>query len=100
MNITLFSCDNDEDPMNSYVDVFIPTITYENQHGNVLNYRDPCGQDGKIGNIFLYWYDEERNDACKCSKLQGVVWSGWKDWQYFLCWYDGERNDAVGEPHK
>lgn len=63
MNISPFSCDNGEDSPNSSVHACLPTVTYENQHGTVLNYRDSCGQAGKIDNISEADMMEKDNDV-------------------------------------
>jgi hypothetical protein len=63
MNIAPFSCDNGEASLDSSVHACLPMVTYKNQHGTVLNYRDSCGQAGKIGNISEADMMEKENDA-------------------------------------
>lgn len=63
VNITPFSCDSGEASLNSSMHVCLPTVTYENQHGTVMNYTDLCGQAGKIGNISEADMMEKENDA-------------------------------------
>lgn len=63
MDITPFSCDNGEAPLNSSVQACLPTATYGNQHGIVLDNGDSCGQAGKVGNISDADMMEKENDA-------------------------------------
>lgn len=63
MDIIPFSCDNGGAPLNSSVHACLPTATYENQHGIVLDCSDSCGQAGRIGNISDADMIEKENDA-------------------------------------